>query len=69
MLRPKSIDLDSDTVRVLFAKGGRSRTVGIDPLAAAEMRRWVEARAARGLDADARAPLFCSRTGKPVTAG
>jgi hypothetical protein len=43
--------------------------VGIDPLAAAEMRRWVEARAARGLDADARAPLFCSRTGKPVTAG
>jgi site-specific recombinase XerD len=30
MLHPKDIDLDSGTVRVLFAKGGRSRTVGID---------------------------------------
>jgi integrase len=67
MLHPKDIDLDSGTVRVLFAKGGRSRTVGIDPLAASELRRWVEARAERRFGD--RAPLFCSRLGKPVTTG
>jgi hypothetical protein len=39
---PKDIDLDNGTVRVLFAKGGGSRTVGIDPFAASELRRWVE---------------------------
>jgi site-specific recombinase XerD len=45
----------------------RSRTLGIDPFAAIELRRWLEARPARGFDA--RAPLFCSRTGKAVTTG
>jgi site-specific recombinase XerD len=67
MLHPKDIDLDSGKVRVLFAKGGRSRTVGIDPFAASELRRWMEARAERRFGD--RAPLFCSRTGKAVTTG
>ena len=63
---PKDVDLENGAVRVLFAKGGRSRTVGIDPFAAAELRAWMESRAARGLDG--RSPLFCSRTGTRVTA-
>jgi len=67
MPHPKDIDLDSGTVRVLFAKGGRSRTVGIDPFAAAELKRWMEVRAERRFDA--RAPLFCSWTGKAITTG
>src|SRR5947209_2738202 len=43
MLQPKDLDLESGTVRVLFAKGGRSRTIGIDPFATGELKLWLQA--------------------------
>ncbi len=50
-LYPKDLELADGSVRVLNGKGGRSRTVGLDPGAAAIIERWLDARsplAARG---------------------
>jgi site-specific recombinase XerD len=44
-LYPKDLDLADGSVRVLNGKGGRSRTVGLDPGAAAMLERWLMARA------------------------
>lgn len=66
-LHPKDLDLGAGSIRVLWAKGGRSRTVGIDPAAAAEVARWVAARAALGVPAGS--PLFCAPSGRGVTPG
>ena len=63
-LRPK--DVDRNSIRVLFAKGGRSRTVGIDPGAAPYLDAWLEARARRNPPPDA--PLFCTRSGGKLQA-
>jgi len=55
---------------VLRAKGGRSRTVGIDPAAAALVCEWLATRDA-WLSPDvnaARAPVFCQRDGRPLAA-
>ena len=43
-LYPKDLDLADGSIRVLNGKGGRSRTVGLDPDAAAVIERWLEAR-------------------------
>ncbi|MEK6798040.1 MAG: tyrosine-type recombinase/integrase [Planctomycetota bacterium] len=43
-LYPKDLDLEGGSVRVLNGKGGKSRTVGLDPGAAAVIERWLEAR-------------------------
>ena len=43
-LYPKDLELADGSVRVLNGKGGRSRTVGPDPGAAAIIERWLEAR-------------------------
>jgi len=43
-LYPKDLDLKGGSVRVLFGKGGRSRTVGLDPGAAAIIEHWLDAR-------------------------
>ena len=43
-LYPKDLDLDDGSVRVLHGKGGKSRTVGLDPGAAVIIERWLEAR-------------------------
>jgi len=43
-LYPKDLDLADGSVRVLHGKGGKSRTVGLDPGAAAIIERWLEAR-------------------------
>jgi site-specific recombinase XerD len=61
-LRPK--DLSANAIRVLFAKGGRSRTVGIDPGAAPYLDDWLSARAAWSPPLDA--PLFCTRSGGKI---
>jgi site-specific recombinase XerD len=53
----KDIDFDRCAIRVLFAKGGRSRTVGIDPGGLAHVRAWLDRRSACGLDATH--PVFC----------
>ena len=43
-LYPKDLDLADGNVRVLRGKGGRSRTVGLDPGAGAVIERWLDAR-------------------------
>jgi len=52
--------------RVLHGKGGRSRTVGLDPGAAAIIERWLDARSRLGLGG--RHPLFCTLRGHPMAA-
>jgi site-specific recombinase XerD len=63
-LRPADVDLDSLTIRVLHGKGDRSRTVALDPQAAAFVQRWLDARKRRGLTRSAF--LFCTLEGKPM---
>jgi site-specific recombinase XerD len=43
-LYPKDLELAEGSVRVLNGKGGKSRTVGLDPGAAAVIERWLDAR-------------------------
>ncbi len=63
-LYPKDLDLPGGCIRVLNGKGGHSRTVGIDPGAAAIIERWLEVRARLGLGR--RHPVFCTLAGNPV---
>ncbi len=64
-LRPKDLDLEHGAVRVLYAKGGYSRTAGIDPGAAAEVARWLALRGTWTLPP--LAPVFCTASGRGVT--
>ena len=43
-LYPKDLNLADGSVRVLNGKGGKSRTVGLDPGATAIIERWLDAR-------------------------
>ena len=43
-LYPKDLELADGSLRVLNGKGGRSRTVGLDPGAAAIIERWLDVR-------------------------
>ncbi len=61
---PKDLELDDGSVRVLNGKGGRSRTVGLDPGAAAIIERWLDARSRLGLVG--RHPVFCTLRGRPM---
>ncbi len=61
-LRPK--DVHGDRVTVLFAKGGRSRTVGIDPGVAPYVEAWLVERGKRNPPQNA--PLFCTRRGGKI---
>ena len=65
-LYPKDLELNDGSVRVLNGKGGKSRTVGLDPGAAAVIERWLEARLRHGLNG--RQPVFCSLTGHAMSA-
>ena len=64
-LRPKDLDLNEGVVRILHAKGGHSRTSGIDPGAAAEVARWLALRGTWTLPP--LAPVFCTASGRGVT--
>ncbi len=67
-LEPKDLDLEGGAVRVLRGKGGRSRTVGIDPGAAAVVEEWLSIREA-WLVPGRRSPgntVFCQRDGRPL---
>jgi site-specific recombinase XerD len=60
-LRPKDIDPDHGTVVVLRGKGGRRRSVGLDPGAMAMIMRWIERRQRHGVPP--KAALFCTLAG------
>ena len=63
-LYPKDLELADGSVRVPHGKGGRSRTVGLDPGAAAIIERWLDARSRLGLRG--RHPVFCTLSGRPM---
>ena len=63
-LKPKDLDGEAGTVRVLHGKGDRSRTVGLDPSAFALVERWLDVR--RHLGIGARKPVFCTLQGGPM---
>ncbi len=60
-LMPKDIDASIGSVTVLRGKGGRRRTVGIDPGAIDVLDDWTERRRELGIDGSS--PLFCSLSG------
>jgi site-specific recombinase XerD len=63
-LYPKDLDCKAGTIRVLHGKGDRARTIGLDPTAFAVVERWLDRRAALGING--KAPLFCTLDGKPL---
>jgi site-specific recombinase XerD len=65
-LYPKDLELEKGTIRVLNGKGGRSRTIGIDPGAASIVQRWLDMR--KSLRANGRQPVFCTLLGEPMSA-
>jgi site-specific recombinase XerD len=64
-LEPKDIDMAAGSIRVLFAKGGRARTVGVDPGALAILSEWLALRPQVG--PKARSPIFCGAGGGRLT--
>jgi len=64
-LYPKDLELAAGSVRVLHGKGGKSRTVGLDPGAAAIIERWLDARSRLGLNG--RQPVFCTLRGNSMS--
>jgi site-specific recombinase XerD len=64
-VRPKDVDTQNCAIRVLFAKGGKARTVGIDPAALELVTAWSN----RRLEwcPPPGAPLFCSSSGRRLT--
>ncbi len=61
-LAPKDVDRVAGTVTVLKGKGGKRRTVGLDPGAFAVLERWLERRAKLGING--RVPIFCTLKGE-----
>jgi site-specific recombinase XerC len=53
---PKDLDRAAGTVTVLRGKGGRRRTIGLDPGAFAVVERWLDVRAKLGITG--RAPII-----------
>ena len=64
-LRPKDLDVDAGTVRVLHGKGDKARLVGLDSGAMAIIQVWVDKRASLGFNGRQR--LICTLKGKPVS--
>lgn len=56
-LYPKDVDIDTGRLAVLHGKGDRSRVIGIDPMACAVLKVWLEERKKLGLTG--RHPVFC----------
>jgi site-specific recombinase XerD len=63
-LFPKDLDLQGGTVTVLRGKGGKRRTVGIDPGVADVLERWFDRRRSLGLTGHHR--VFCTLDGAPL---
>jgi site-specific recombinase XerD len=65
-LYPKDLDRDAGTVRVLFGKRGKARTVGMDSGGFALVDAWEAHR--RALSLNGRQPLFCTLRGRRLSA-
>lgn len=68
-LEPKDIDAERCAITVLRGKGGRRRTVGIDPQALAVVERWMDARRVMAAERGWRPtlhPVFCTVKGTAV---
>lgn len=63
-LRPIDLDPRSGAIRVLHAKGGRSRMVGMDCAGFEIVEQWLEAR--RSLPVTDADPVFCLINGRPM---
>jgi integrase len=57
-LKPKDIDTQQCTVRVLHGKGDKTRLAGLDEQTCAMLGRWMDMRASLGLTA--RQTVFCT---------
>ncbi len=64
-LRPKDINKNTGTVRVLHGKGDKARTVGLDQQTADVIKLWLERR--KKLTLRPGAPLFCTLLGKTLS--
>lgn len=64
-LYPKDVDLEAGSISVLSGKGGKRRTVGIDPGAIEVIRSWMAYRAELGFGPHER--LFCSTRGRRLS--
>jgi len=64
-LKHSDIDADARTVRVLFGKGAKARTVGIDDGALAVLQRWIDKKKSLGINGRTR--LFCTLAGDPMS--
>jgi len=64
-LKPKDVDPEAGTVRILNGKGGKARTVGLDPEAFGLLARWMDRRQRLGVGRGA--PIFCTLRGGPVS--
>lgn len=63
-LCPKDLDRKRNTIRVLHGKGDKSRLVGLDDGAWSVLDRWLDRRAALGINGRRR--LFCTLNGDPI---
>jgi site-specific recombinase XerD len=63
-LTPKDANRAAGTVTILRGKGGKRRTIGLDPGAFAVLERWLDRRAKLGING--RAPIFCTLKGEPL---
>ncbi len=66
-LRPGDLDPAAGQVRVRHAKGGKPRTVGLDPEAFAAVDAWLERRRALGLNGHD--TLLCTLQGGALNTG
>jgi len=66
-LRPCDIDTDRGAIRVLRGKGGRARTVGIDPVGLQELFQWRVEHSTRGHTVGD--PLFITGSGQVLAQG
>ena len=65
-LEPHDLDQRNGAVRVRSGKGGRSRTVGMDPHAFELVGVWLNTRTDLGINQHA--PVFCTRQGRSISA-
>ena len=63
-LKPKDLDAEQGTIRVLHGKGDKCRVVGLDPGAWAIVQLWLDKRASMGLNG--RQTVFCTLKGQPM---